>query len=90
MFSIEDINEMQKTIERKDRIIKVLKERVRQWVKEYNILDAIIDLKDEDIAVLEAYKDVNEDFKQAWEELKAENAELRKNLEGYKNGIKKV
>lgn len=44
MFSVEEINEMQKTIERKDRIIKALKERVRQWVKEYNILDAIIEI----------------------------------------------
>lgn len=34
MFSVNDINEMQKTIERKDKIIKVLKERVRQWVNE--------------------------------------------------------
>ena len=53
MFSVEEINEMQKTIERKDRIIKVLKERVRQWVKEYNMLDAIIDLKDEYIEELQ-------------------------------------
>ena len=32
------------------------------------------------IAELEAYKDINEDFKTAWEELKAENEELKKNL----------
>ena len=44
MLGINDINEMQKTIQRKDRIIKVLKERVRQWVKEYNILDEIIEM----------------------------------------------
>jgi uncharacterized protein YihD (DUF1040 family) len=42
------------------------------------------------IAELKAYKDVNEDFKTAWEELKAKNTELREKLEGYKNGIKKV
>ena len=36
------------------------------------------------------FKDVNEDFKTAWEKLKAENAELREKLKGYENGIKKV
>ena len=30
------------------------------------------------IAELEAYKDINEDFKTAWEELKAENEEFKK------------
>ena len=88
MFSVEDINEMQKTIERKDRIIKVLKERVRQWVKEYNILDEIIEMykmseneANEIIAILKAYKDVNEDFKTAWEELKADNERLKNMFE---------
>lgn len=32
------------------------------------------------IAELKAYKDVNEDFKTAWEELKAENKKLKKEL----------
>lgn len=88
MFSVEEINEMQKTIERKDRIIKVLKGRVRHWVKEYNILDEIIEMykmseneANEIIAELKAYKDVNEDFKTAWEELKAENECLKQEFE---------
>ena len=37
------------------------------------------------IAELKAYKDVNEDFKTAWEELKAENDELKKIVNEAKN-----
>lgn len=37
------------------------------------------------IAELQAYKDVNEDFKTAWEELKAENKELKKIINEAKN-----
>ena len=37
------------------------------------------------IAELQAYKDVNEDFKTAWEELKAENEELKKIINEAKN-----
>ena len=32
------------------------------------------------IAELQAYKDINEDFKTAWEELKAENEELKRKI----------
>lgn len=88
MFSIEDINEMQKTIERKDRIIKVLKERVRQWVKEYNILDEIIEMykmseneANEIIAELKAkikkYAAINQQETKDYAELKAENERLK-------------
>jgi chromosome segregation ATPase len=34
-----------------------------------------------EIAELQAYKDVNEDFKTAWEELKAENERLKEELD---------
>ena len=65
-----------------------------QRVKEYNELVDLYKAKEQDcealqmseneagkiIAELQAYKDVNEDFKTAWEELKAENEELKKNL----------
>ena len=37
------------------------------------------------IAELQAYKDINEDFKTAWEELKAENEELKKIINEAKN-----
>ena len=37
------------------------------------------------IAELKAYKDVNEDFKTAWKELKAENDELKKIINEAKN-----
>ena len=74
MFSIEEINEMQKTIERKDRIIKVLKERVRQWVKEYNILDAIIEM----------YKMSENEANEIIAELKAENEQLKALCDTYK------
>ena len=75
MFSVDDINEMQKTIERKDRIIKVLKERVRQWVKEYNILDEIIEM----------YKMSENEANEIIAELKAENERLKAELEPYKH-----
>lgn len=37
------------------------------------------------IVELQAYKDINEDFKTAWKELKAENEELRKIINEAKN-----
>lgn len=63
-----------------------------QRVKEYNELVDLYKAKEQEcealqmgeneageiIAELEAYKDINEDFKTAWEELKAENEELKK------------
>lgn len=96
MFSVDDINEMQKTIERKDRIIKVLKERVRQWVKEYNILDEIIDMykmseneANEIIAELEAkikkYAAINEQETKDYAELKAENERLKEEVKTRDN-----
>lgn len=44
--------------------------------KKYVQAEEINKLKEEN-AVLQAYKDVNEDFKKAWEELKAENERLK-------------
>lgn len=87
--------ELQKIIDTKNGTISVLKDTVKKWVREYNMLDACIELQNEKInaykmseneanviiAELEAYKDVNEDFKTAWEELKAENERLKKAIE---------
>lgn len=46
--------------------------------------DKISELEQEN-AELKAYKDVNEDFKTAWEELKAENERLREEVETRDN-----
>lgn len=58
---------------------------------DYEILDACCELQSikikalkEENAVLQSYKDVNEDFKTAWEELKAENDRLNKILQEIK------
>lgn len=93
--------ELQKIIDTKNSTISVLKDTVKKWVREYNMLDACIELQNEKInaykmseneaneiiAELKAYKDVNEDFKTAWEELKAENerlkTEIKEKLEIY-------
>ena len=70
-----------------------------QRVKEYNELVDLYKAKEQEcealqinekeageiIAELKAYKDVNEDFKTAWEELKAENEELKKIINEAKN-----
>lgn len=63
---------------------------IQELLNENAKLNAIIDgyqprlqaLKVE-IAELQAYKDVNEDFKTAWEELKAENERLKEKIESY-------
>lgn len=49
-------------------------------------IDDINKLKEEN-AVLQAYKDVNEDFKTAWEGLKAENDKLKEEVETRDNLI---
>ena len=70
-----------------------------QRVKEYNELVDLYKAKEQEcealqmseneageiIAELQAYKDINEDFKTAWEELKAENEELKKIINEAKN-----
>ena len=70
-----------------------------QRVKEYNELVDLYKAKEQEcealqmsdneageiIAELKAYKDINEDFKTAWEELKAENNELKKIINEAKN-----
>ena len=43
-------------------------------------------MMNEKIAELQAYKDVNEDFKTAWEELKAENERLKTQYNCYACG----
>jgi DNA repair ATPase RecN len=50
----------------------------RNW--EANILLDNIKRLEQENAELKAYKDVNEDFKTAWEELKAENDRLKYEL----------
>lgn len=57
--------------------ITELAEEVEQRKHEYEVLDACLELAQGKIAELKAYKDVNEDFKTAWEELKAENDKLK-------------
>jgi predicted phage gp36 major capsid-like protein len=56
-----------------------------KWKHEYEVLDACCELAQGKIAELQAYKDVNEDFKTAWEELKAENERLKEEIKRYKN-----
>lgn len=95
MLSVDDINEMQKTINRQNRIITVLKRIVKQWVKEYNILDDIIDMykmseneANEIIAELKAkikkYAAINEQETKDYAELKAENEQLKALCDTYK------
>lgn len=45
MFSVNEINEMQKTIDSKNGTISVLKDTVKKWVHEYNMLDACNELQ---------------------------------------------
>ena len=77
-----------------------------QRVKEYNELVDLYKAKEQEcetlqmseneageiIAEVQAYKDVNEDFKTAWKELKAENEQAEQKLERVrqmlKNGVK--
>ena len=70
-----------------------------QRVKEYNELVDLYKAKEQEcealqmseneageiIAELQAYKDINEDFKTAWEELKVENEELKEIINEAKN-----
>ena len=53
----------------------------RNW--EANILLDNIKRLEQENAELKAYKDVNEDFKTAWEELKAENDRLKARKDKY-------
>lgn len=62
-----------------------LQQEVKQWKHEYEMLDACIELEQGKITELQAYKDVNEDFKKAWEELKAENERLKDEVETRDN-----
>lgn len=55
----------------------------RNW--EANILFDNIKRLEQENAELKAYKDVNEDFKTAWEELKAENERLKNLLTNIKD-----
>ena len=77
---------MQTKSEMINRIAELAKE-VEQWKHEYEALDACCELAQGKIAELKAYKDVNEDFKTAWEELKAENARLKEEIETRDNLI---
>jgi len=62
-------------------------------MEKYDITDYLKDDKElqkavieeflKEIAELKAYKDVNEDFKTAWEELKAKNFELKESLKCF-------
>ena len=65
---------------------------IRELFKEITTQQGTIDAyqmseneANEIIAELQAYKDINEDFKTAWEELKAENERLKEEIKRYKN-----
>ena len=81
MISIDEINKLQAQN-------KGLIEQNKQLQQDISTLQGKLDAyqmseneANEIIAELKAYKDVNEDFKTAWEELKAENASLKSCLE---------
>lgn len=94
MISIDEINDLQNKLAAKDRIIAVLKKTVKQWVKEYNILDGIIDIKDAEIQKLNDIIDSYQHRLEELKELKAENERLKlserdlsKICQGFKKDI---
>ena len=56
--------------------VRELKEQLKRKEQECEALQMSENEAREIIAELQAYKDINEDFKTAWEELKAENEEM--------------
>ena len=65
--------------------IEELKSQLKHKEQECEALQMSENEAGEIIAELKAYKDVNEDFKTAWKELKAENEELKKIINEAKN-----
>lgn len=79
-------NIIKEAIEYRDKLEKKVKELAQSVVRlqvSLDFADNTIKKKDREIAELEAYKDVNEDFKTAWEDLKAENERLKEKLATY-------
>ena len=74
-----------KRILKKNKTINILKEKSLCKEQECEALQMSENEAREIIAELQAYKDINEDFKTAWEELKAENEELKKIINEAKN-----
>lgn len=72
-------NIIKEAIEYRDKLEKKVEELAQSVVRlqiSLDFADNTIKKKDKENAELKAYKDVNEDFKKAWEELKAENEKL--------------
>ena len=69
----------------KDCFVKELLGKLALKEQECEALQMSENKSGEIIAELQAYKDINEDFKTAWEELKAENEELKKIINEAKN-----
>lgn len=70
--------------------IKELEEKLLRKEQECEALQMSENEAGEIIAELKAYKDVNEDFKTAWKELKAENDELKKQVCGLRPELKSM
>ena len=80
-------NIIKEAIEYRDKLEKKVEELAQSVVRlqiSLDFADNTIKKKDKENAELKAYKDVNEDFKKAWEELKAENARLKSCLQEIK------
>lgn len=77
-------NIIKEAIEYRDKLEKKVEELAQAVVRlqiSLDFADNTIKKKDRENAELKAYKDVNEDFKTAWEELKAENETLKSQLD---------
>lgn len=77
-------NIIKEAIEYRDKLEKKVEELAQSVVRLQISLDFAnntIKKKDRENAELKAYKDINEDFKTAWEELKAENDRLKSQLD---------
>jgi len=80
-------NIIKEAIEYRDKLEKKVEELAQSVVRlqiSLDFADNTIKKKDKENAELKAYKDINEDFKKAWEELKAENARLKSCLQEIK------
>ena len=76
-------NIIKEAIEYRDKLEKKVEELAQSIVRlqiSLDFADNTIKKKDKENAELKAYKDVNEDFKTAWEELKAENERLKEEI----------
>lgn len=76
-------NIIKEAIEYRNKLEKKVEELAQSVVRlqiSLDFADNTIKKKDKEMAELEAYKNVNKDFKKAWEELKAENERLKEEI----------